>query len=327
MNLKTDGNVYPALVTVEMVEKCKEIAQKNIIAPKKKYSTYYFGKGILRCPDCGKVMMAVKSRNFYHCTKCGCKTTININMVDSALWLCASPLYVAKMNMKAEGQKEYYEAQIVLLNQKIDVAKAEIASIQKRAEKVEYKAYVEGTMDTAKADRFIADLNKKIDAQNAQIESFTGQIRDYENLLFQYKGEYENGASDNVAEITDDKVRFEIIHQMIKWATIDRIEGNKMLTVITIYDYMDKAHKYLLDSRNHKIYTDFTPDGVGLVEAEGAYIQRFVATYQAPDRREAYLAYQKQYREAHKDTDKAKASNAERQRKYRERKKAEAKNN
>ena len=326
MNLKTEGNVYPALVTVEMVEKCKEIAQKNIIAPKKKYSTLYFGKSILRCPDCGKVMMAVKARNFYHCTKCGCKTTININMVDSALWLCASPLYTAKMQNKAEGQKEYYEAQIVLLNQKIEVAKAEIASIQKRAEKIEEKAYVEGTMDTAKADRFIAELNKKVAIQNSNIDTFNNQIRDYESLLFQYKGEYENGTTDNVADITDDKVRFDIIHQMIKWATISRIEGNKMLTVITIYDYMDKKHSYLLDSRNHKIYTDFTPEGVGLVEAEGAYIQRFIATYQAPDRREAYLAYQKQYREAHKDSDKAKVSNAERQRKYRERKKAEAQN-
>jgi DNA invertase Pin-like site-specific DNA recombinase/predicted RNA-binding Zn-ribbon protein involved in translation (DUF1610 family) len=326
MNLKTEGNVYPALVTVEMVEKCKEIAQKNIIAPKKKYSTFYFGKGILRCPKCGKVMMAVKSRNFYHCTKCDSNFAININMVDSALWLCASPLYVDKMEQKNEGQKEYYETQIVLLNQKIDVAKAEIASIQKRAEKIEEKAYVEGTMDTAKADRFIAELNKKIATQNSNIDTFNNQIRDYENLLFQYKGEYDGEYIDNISDITDDKVRFDIIHQMIRWATISRIEGNKMLTVITIYDYMDNKHKYLLDSRNHKIYTDFTPEGVGLVEAEGAYIQRFIATYQAPDRREAYLAYQKQYREAHKDSDKAKASNAERQRKYRERRKAEAQN-
>ena len=326
MNLKTEGNVYPALVTVEMVEKCKEIAQKNIIAPKKKYSTFYFGKGILRCPKCGKVMMAVKSRNFYHCTKCDSNFAININMVDSALWLCASPLYVDKMEQKNEGQKEYYETQIVLLNQKIDVAKAEIASIQKRAEKIEEKAYVEGTMDTAKADRFIAELNKKIATQNSNIDTFNNQIRDYENLLFQYKGEYDGEYIDNISDITDDKVRFDIIHQMIRWATISRIEGNKMLSVITIYDYMDNKHKYLLDSRNHKIYTDFTPEGVGLVEAEGAYIQRFIATYQAPDRREAYLAYQKQYREAHKDSDKAKASNAERQRKYRERRKAEAQN-
>ena len=62
MKQKTDGNIYPALVTVEMVEKCKEIAQTNIIEPKKKYSTLYFGKSILRCPICGKIMMAVKGK-------------------------------------------------------------------------------------------------------------------------------------------------------------------------------------------------------------------------------------------------------------------------
>ena len=111
--LKTEGNIYPALVTTDMIERCKKIAEGNIILPKKKYSTVYFGKGILRCPDCGKVMIAVKSRNFYHCTKCGNKNIININMVDSALWLCASPLYVEKMAKKDEGQKEYYETQIV----------------------------------------------------------------------------------------------------------------------------------------------------------------------------------------------------------------------
>jgi predicted RNA-binding Zn-ribbon protein involved in translation (DUF1610 family) len=305
-----------------MVDKVKEISQKNIIEPKKKYSTLYFAKSILRCPDCGKVMMAVKARNFYHCTKCGCKTTININMVDSALWLCASPLYVAKMEQKTDAQKEYYEAQIVTLKHKVEVSQKDILGIQKRAETIEYKAYVEGTMDTVKADRFIADLNKKIDAPNANIETYNNQIRDYENLLFQYKGEYDCEYIDNISDITDDKVRYDIVHQMIRWATISRIETNKMLTVITIYDYLDNKHKYLLDSRNHKIYTEFTSEGVGLVEAEGTYLNRFVATYQAPDRREAYLAYQKQYREVYKDSDKAKASNAERQRKYRERKKA-----
>ena len=68
---KTDGNVYPALVTKEMVDKVKELSLKNIKEPKKKYSTYYFGKGILRCPECGRITIAVKGRNYYHCTRCG----------------------------------------------------------------------------------------------------------------------------------------------------------------------------------------------------------------------------------------------------------------
>lgn len=325
MTLRTEGNVYPALVTVEMVEKCKELAKKNVSLPKKKYSTVYFAKGILRCPDCGKVMMAVKSRNFYHCTKCGNGNMININMVDSALWLCASPLYAAKMESKAEGQKEYYESQIVLLNQKIEVAQNDILAIQKRAEKVERKAYVEGTMDIEKADSFIADLNKKVEAQQKEIATYNTQIQDYQNLLFQYKGEYEGEYMGDVSAINDDKVRYDIIHQTIKWATVNKMPNNKMLTVITIYDYMDNKHTYLLNSRNHKIYTEFTPEGVGTKEANGAFIERFVATYQSPDRREAYLAYQKQYRESRKNDEATKAANAERQRKYRQRKAEESK--
>ena len=35
-----------------------------------------------------------------------------------------------------------------------------IIQIKERAEKVEYKAYVEGTMDIAKAEKFVAELNK-----------------------------------------------------------------------------------------------------------------------------------------------------------------------
>ena len=131
---------------------------------------------------------------------------------------------------------------------------------------------------------------------------------------------------EDVANITDDTVKYDIIHQMIKWATIYKFERSKMLTEITIYDYLDNKHSYLLDSRNHKIYTEYTKDGIGTVEAVGAFIERFTSTYQAPDKREEYLAYQKQYREARKNSEEAKAANAERQRRFRERKKAEANN-
>lgn len=320
--LKPQGNIYPPLVTVEMVERCKEIAKGNVVLPKEKYSTVYFAKGILRCPECGRVMMAVKARNFYHCTKCDSKLGININMVDSALWLCASPLYVQKMATKVEGQKDYYESQIVLLNQEIEIARKDMEGIQSRAEKIEYKAYVESTMDTAKAGKFIADLNKKVEAQNKEISTFRNQIRDFESLLFQYKGEYDGEYIEDVNAITDDNVRYDIIHLMIKWASIDRLPKGKMLTVITIYGYLDNKHSYLLDSRNRKIYTEFTTEGVGTVEAEGAFIERFVATYQAPERREAYLAYRKAYRESKKNDKASKKANTERQRKYRERKKA-----
>ena len=324
VKLKTEGNVYPPLVTLEMVERCKEIAQKNIIEPKKKYSTFYFGKGILRCPECGKIMMAVKARNFYHCSKCNCKTTININMVDSALWAVAAPLYTVKMQNKAEGQKEYYETEIETLKGKIAVANTEIAKLQDRAEKVEYKAYVEGTMAIAKADAFIGELNNKITTQRKQIITFENQIRDFENLLVEFCGDYDGEFIEDVASIKDEQIRYDIVHQTVKMATIERVEGFKMRTIITIWDLNDNTHKYLLNSHNHKIYSKFTNEGVGITEVEGAFEERFQSNFQTEGNdREARLQYLKDYREKRKDTDKAKAANAERQRRYRERKKAE----
>ena len=40
-------------------------------------------------------------------------------------------------------------------------------------------------------------------------------------------------------------------------ATINRID--KAMVVITMVDYLDNETKYLLDTRNHKIFTKFTP--------------------------------------------------------------------
>ena len=34
-NVKTEGNIYPQLVTLEMINKCKEIAKSNTNKPKK----------------------------------------------------------------------------------------------------------------------------------------------------------------------------------------------------------------------------------------------------------------------------------------------------
>lgn len=320
--LKTEGNIYPALVTIEMVEKCKEIAKKNIIEPKKKYSTLYFGKGILRCPICGKVMMAVKARNFYHCKSCATKSIININMVDSALWTTAAPLYRERMLNNDKSQKEYYERQIELLKHKVEVAQNDVAGMDDRANKLYEKIYVDGTIDAKKGQAMLDKINANRTAKLKEISDYNSQINSFNSLLFEV-GDYEGELVDEVSNITDDKVRFDIIHQVIRWATIEKLEQSKMLTVIRIYDYMDNEHKYLLDSRNHKIFSKFTKEGIGTEEVVGAYEQRFICSYQAPDRREKYLAYQKQYREARKNTEAAKASNAERQRKYRQKKKDE----
>ena len=61
------------------------------------------------------------------------------------------------------------------------MADTDIIQIKERAEKVEFKAYVEGTMNIAKAEKFVAELNKKIEAKNKEI--IKSEITSLENLL------------------------------------------------------------------------------------------------------------------------------------------------
>lgn len=325
--LKT-GNIYPPIVTMETIEQCDKIAQNNRIDTKKTVRNIYFGKALLRCPKCGKIMVAHKVKNSYRCTKCDSKLNININIIDSALWACATPLYTARMQNKDEGEKQYYESQIVVLSQKVDIANGEVATMKDNIEKLEYRAFVENTMDVAKADKFIAEINKKIDAKNKEIEEAQNQIQTYKNLLLEKSGEYVGEQMDEVSQITDDKIRTEIIHQMIKWCTVDKVEGIGRRYFFTAYDYLDNKHQYLLDTHNHKIYSEYTNEGLGITEMEGAYIERFLQRYKAKGNYEEKKEKAKQARLYKLENDpefakRYKESQQKAQLKYRQRKKAQ----
>lgn len=228
-------------------------------------------------------------------------------MVDSALWNYAAPIYSDKMANLDATKKEQYTAQISILRHKIEVANTDIIQIKERAEKVEFKAYVDGTMNIAKAEKFVAELNKKIEAKNKEISKYNSEITSLENLLLEVTGDY-YGEYIDIADIADDKVKYDIIHEVIKMATINRID--KAMVVITMVDYLDNETKYLLDTRNHKIFTKFTPELKGL--AECTYIERFTNTS-----KEAQRAYKKKYNELKKNDPEFKRKNAERQRRFR----------
>ena len=86
-----------------------------------------------------------------------------------------------------------------------------------------------------------------------RIKKLSSIIASLENLLLEVTGDYYG----EYIDIADDKVKYDII--VIKMDTINRID--KAMVVITM---VDNETKYLLDTRNHKIFTKFTPDLKGL---------------------------------------------------------------
>ena len=108
-------------------------------------------------------------------------------------------------------------------------------------------------MYIAKAEKFVAELNKKIEAKNKEIIKYNSEITSLQNLLLEVTGDYYL----EYVDIANDKIKYDI-----KMATINRID--KAMVVITMVDYLERETKYLLDTRNHKIFTKFTPYLKGL---------------------------------------------------------------
>ena len=64
-------------------------------------------------------------------------------------------------------------------------------------------------MNIAKAEKFVAELNKKIEAKNKEIIKYNSEITSLENLLLDVTGYYYG------EDIADDKVKYDI--KLLRW--------------------------------------------------------------------------------------------------------------
>ncbi|MDR1341025.1 MAG: hypothetical protein LBK58_13375 [Prevotellaceae bacterium] len=109
---------YPAIITPEIFEKCREVARQNNQAIDK-VKNIYFGNKLIKC-KCGRSFKPNKGSGTYICigkysTKtqppCTCKDNIPINVLDTILWevarteehtfiLTSEDKYIAEINSK-----------------------------------------------------------------------------------------------------------------------------------------------------------------------------------------------------------------------------------
>lgn len=328
-NPKTEGNVYPAIVTLEMISRCKEIAKDNINKPKKQYNNYYFGKGLLRCSYCGGMMVAKKNNNTYHCQECSKGFWIQINLIDSVLWYSSIIHYASKLMHSNEENRRQYQQQLLVCDSKMATSASNIKAMEDRIEKIEHKAYVEGSLTINKADAFIKELNNKLNEERKLLNKWTNDRATVQQMLIEMDNNKIKGVHlDKVAEIKDDEIRYNIIHEVLDCAFIDKL-GNQRYNISIYPKLWNYPRKFTLDTRRNKVFTDVTEDldryykGIQWAEIDGktvlpeseeitCYEQRFKPVRSKQKNSE----YNKKYSQEHKE------ENARRQREYRARVKA-----
>lgn len=272
------NRVYPQIISKEQFDRCKAIARKNN-KRLDKANEIYFGKGIIRCTECGATFLAMKTSVQYLCynrfgreqkldkTKaCRTSASININILDTILFQACIT------------EETYYlinnsENKIDELKNKIRFNEEKIEALQSKINKTDTKKERNNTMflnGGVNEERYLANLR----AIEAEIKDLNNSVVGYTNLnqklqktikeltteKKEFYKEYVKNEK-NVYDVDDLIEKQKIVQRHIEKVTIeDEIPNLTKLVNIYFYRYPNLPLQY-------KVYHKAKPQQIEINEA------------------------------------------------------------
>ena len=250
---------YPPIITEEQFERCRKIAQNNnTVLPKSR--RIYYATGLIKCTECGRYFGSSGKKSNYHCRDAYnnykkydgyegvplCQNHINIsnNVMDSLLWSLTIEYETMFIMDNADKQLEECRKQKAIFIEKLNNIPTLLNSVNEKEERL-HEAYVNGMSkqrynsikEDIKQQRKEILLNQtnyknqiqRIEAQQDDISkrmsiiNFDG-TEDDETLDIKVGEMIERSdrIKSRIAEITDDKERYRLIHKHIKEVTVER---------------------------------------------------------------------------------------------------------
>lgn len=252
---KTSGNIYPAIVTKEMVDAAIAKAEKAISYPKTTNNIYY-GKGIIICGDCGRKYIARKSAACYHCggqvNHCRSKQ-VKINIMDSLLWFVGWQLKTTLMMFEGQEAKERYNKQLAAYKEKVAKLEKDIETAKGGYKRIN-DIYKKGRYTEEEYDAEAKDLDKEIDGLHKEKETIITKMFELERIINNLNASSEINVAD-IAQIQDDKARYDIIHEVIDRAVLNSVaDGVLKIDIYDKFDAESEAQTFYITTRNRKIY-------------------------------------------------------------------------
>lgn len=259
--IKTEGNVYPPIVSLEMIEKAKSINEINAKGLKKKHTEVFYGKGILRCPDCNAVMRVRKDYLTYTCQNPDCNNTnyYQANLIDAILWYQGLLNYVFNWTNTSENDSEKIKLKLQKIEKKFISNDKEKQSIIESLDRLEERI-IFGKISNDKATKIEEKLNKDLkEIEKTRQQLISEKAAMEANLKALDADEIMN--MNELLKIKDNEKRYEIIKDNVEKATIQRL--NTQISKILIYlkpkfdyEYKGIPHLYYLNTQSSIVYTD-----------------------------------------------------------------------
>lgn len=230
-NEKTQVN-YPPIVSEVLQEKAINKCKNRRKEFKNDTKYIYYCKGIIRSKSSGKVLMAKRYSVAYITTDDdeGVKMNLSINAMDSLVWRLAKHYKSIMINLDKSKNKEQYRIGIDKNNDEINTLDKLIKDIQDKRKKaqlhlatdrISVEVYDELNKGWTKDESIYQKKVAELKSLNQQYKGFIEQLdtADDENSMLRTKLKLD--------EVNDDRVKRNIIKEMIKNLWIERLSKSQ----------------------------------------------------------------------------------------------------
>lgn len=250
---KSSGNIYPAIVTKEIVDAAIAKAEAALTSPKTTDNIYY-AKSIIKCGECGRAYVARNNVAAYHCSnelnKCT-NSQVSINLIDSLLWYVAITLKSWNMLHQTEKDKTEYQNQIEINIQKINKIEQDLKD-NEDSYNIIYELVKRKRITLEKYDNDAKGLDKEKEELQFKKNELKNKNFEIERLLQNISSSVSVDI-DAIADIEDDTTRYDIIHEVVDKLLVYKVASG-VLRIEIYQKLLDTPMIYYITTRNRKIY-------------------------------------------------------------------------
>ena len=245
---------YPAIITEEQFDKCRQIAQNNNTTFGKKQNVH-LAKSLIICPECGSYFQAFTSKVHYSChnaimssvarklnglenrRRCSNNICISISALDTLLWYVTVFKECEYLLGTAIADKEEFEKQIAGLKEKIEAIAPRLEDINKKRERI-VEAFIEGDITKETKQKKFAELEEqRLEILRHQVE-YEKKVEYYQSRIDDIINFYAmesleaSDISDNIDNVirikekldrtANDEEKFRLVHKHIKQVKVEK---------------------------------------------------------------------------------------------------------
>lgn len=230
---------YPAIISREIFDKAEAKRLESNVNCYRGQS-YYFAKGLFRCPVCGYAYQGYKHNKIYCClaykhdnkdiAKCNNNITININLLDTLLWHSAMTQWmIARMRDTEDYRKSILE-QINTTAIKIDACWKELEEVDGKLERIG-DMYADGVYSKEKYQTMVNKVREgasEVQRRKQQLTEEHDRLDQiYTNLCVNSDNEVADRLQNTLSDafsMDDLKTMYEIVHQFVKSVAVEDVE-------------------------------------------------------------------------------------------------------